>query len=172
MTAIWPGLELCLWASLVAQMVKNLPAIREILVWSLGWEDLLEKGTATHSGIVAWKIPWTEEPGGLQSMGLQRIGHDWVPRPTLLLTFTFSGTSLPVQWLRLCTAHAGGVGLIPCQGTKIPHTAWWKKTNKKRIISLALLIPSIVPLYLSSSPHCPYTKSISLSFWLYCDSEL
>ena len=156
MTAIWPGLELCLWASLVAQMVKNLPAIREILVWSLGWEDLLEKGMATHSGIVAWKIPWTEEPGGLQSMGLQRIGHDWVPRPTLLLTFTFSGTSLPVQWLRLCTAHAGGVGLIPCQGTKIPHTAWWKKTNKQKknyITSTSdSQYSSPLPLFLPSLP--------------------
>ena len=58
------------WASLVAQMVKNLLAMWEIWVWSMCWEDLLEKGKATHSTILAWKIPWTEEPGGLQSMGL------------------------------------------------------------------------------------------------------
>ena len=57
-------------------MVKNLPAIQETLVRSLGWEDLLEKEMATHSSILAWKIPWTEEPGGLQSMELQRIGHN------------------------------------------------------------------------------------------------
>ena len=56
--------------SLVAQMVKNLPARWENLVQSLGWEDSLEKGKATHSSILAWKIPWTEEPGRLQSMGL------------------------------------------------------------------------------------------------------
>ena len=51
------------WASLVAQLVKNLPAVREPWVQSLGWEDPLEKGTATHSSILAWRIPWTEEPG-------------------------------------------------------------------------------------------------------------
>ena len=56
-------------ASLVAQMVKNLPAMRETQLRSLGWEDPLEKGKATHSSILAWKIPWTEEPEGLQSMG-------------------------------------------------------------------------------------------------------
>ena len=57
-------------------MAKNPPAMREAWVQSLGWEDPLEKGTATHSGILAWRIPWTEEPGRLQSMGLQRVGHD------------------------------------------------------------------------------------------------
>ena len=61
---------------LVAQSVKNLPAVKETRVQSLGWEDPLEKEVAPHSSILAWKIPWTEEPGGLQSMGLQRVGHD------------------------------------------------------------------------------------------------
>ena len=55
--------------SLVAQVVKKLPAMQETWVLSLGWEDPLEKGTATHSRMLAWRIPWTEEPGGLQSMG-------------------------------------------------------------------------------------------------------
>ena len=59
------------WASLVAQLVKNPPAIRETWVPSLGWEDLLEREMATHSSILAWRIPWTEEPGRLQSMGSQ-----------------------------------------------------------------------------------------------------
>ena len=61
-------------ASLVAQMVKNLPEMWEIQVQSLGQEDLLEKGMATHCSILAWKTPWTEEPGGLQSMRSQRGG--------------------------------------------------------------------------------------------------
>ena len=60
----------------MAQMVKNLPAMQEIWVQFLGWKDPLEKEMATHSSILAWEIPWTEEPGGLQSMGLQRVGHD------------------------------------------------------------------------------------------------
>ena len=59
-------------------LVKNLPAMQETQVWSLGWEDPLEEEMATHSSILAWKIPWTEEPGGLQSMGWQRVGHNWV----------------------------------------------------------------------------------------------
>ena len=61
----------------MAQMVKRLPAVQETQVWSLGWEDPLEKEMTTHSSTLAWEIPWTEEPGGLQSMGLQRVGHDW-----------------------------------------------------------------------------------------------
>ena len=61
---------------LVAQLVKNLPAVQETWVRSLGWEDSLEKEVATHSSILAWKISWTEEPGGLQSMGSQRVRHD------------------------------------------------------------------------------------------------
>ena len=67
-------------ASLVAQLVKNLPAMQETtrVTWvpSLGWEDPLEKGTAMHSSILAWRIPWTEEPGRPQSMGSQIAGHN------------------------------------------------------------------------------------------------
>ena len=63
-------------ASLVAQLVKNPPAMRETWILSLGWEDPLEKGEVTHSSTLAWKIPWVEEPGRLQSMGSQRVGHD------------------------------------------------------------------------------------------------
>ena len=65
-------------ASLVAQLVKNPPAMWETWVWSLGWEDFLEKGKATHSGILVWKIPWTK------SMRSQRVGHDWVTFASLL----------------------------------------------------------------------------------------
>ena len=59
----------------MAQTVKNLPAMQEMLVQSPGQEDPLEEGMATHSSILAWRIPWAEEPGGLQSMGSQRVGH-------------------------------------------------------------------------------------------------
>ena len=64
-----------LWASLVVQMVKSPPAVQETWVRSLAWEDPLEEGMATHSSILAWRIPWTEEPGGLQSMGSQKVRH-------------------------------------------------------------------------------------------------
>ena len=61
----------------MAQTVKRLSTMRETWVRSLGWEDLLEKEMAIHSSALAWRIPWTEEPGGLQSMGSQRVRHDW-----------------------------------------------------------------------------------------------
>ena len=69
-------------ASLVAQTVKNLPAMQKNQVWFLGWEDPLEKWMATHSSILAWKIPWTEEPVELESMGSQEL--DITEQPTLL----------------------------------------------------------------------------------------
>ena len=88
-------------ASLVVQRVKRLPARRETSVWSLGRKDLLEKEMATHSSILAWRIPWMEESGRLKPMGLQKVGHDWA---TSLWLFTFSGKFLrwppviPASW--------------------------------------------------------------------------
>ena len=76
-------LILC-WASPLAQTVKSLPAVWETWVRSLGWEDPLEKETASCFSILAWKIPGMEEPGVLQSMGLQRVGHDWATKHTIL----------------------------------------------------------------------------------------
>ena len=95
---------------------------------SLGWEDPLEKGMTTHSSILAWRIPWTEEAGGLQSMGSQRVSHDWSN-----LARMHAGTFLAVQWLRLCTSTAGVAGLIPSQGTEILHAA--QHSQKKRKLS-------------------------------------
>ena len=84
-TAWWFDLHILWnnWASLVAQLEKNLPAVQETWVRSLGWKDPLAKEMATHSSILAWKIPWTEEPGGLQSMGSQRVGYDWATNTSL-----------------------------------------------------------------------------------------
>ena len=82
------------WASLVAQLVKNPPVIWETWVQSLGWEGPREESMATHASILAWRIPRTEEPGGLQSMGSQRVGHDSV-------TFTF---------FSLCARNQGYIG--------------------------------------------------------------
>ena len=82
----WVWAALCVMlASLVAQMVKNMPAVQEIRVQSLGQEDPLEMEMATHSSILAWKAPWTEEPGGLQSVGSQRVRHDWVTNTCIML---------------------------------------------------------------------------------------
>jgi len=78
-------------ASLVAQMVKRLSTMRETRVRSLGWEDPLEKEMAIHSRTIAWKIPWTEEPGRLQPMGSQRVGHDWVTSLSFFLSLRYLG---------------------------------------------------------------------------------
>ena len=72
----WGSIIIIFGASLVAQLVKNPSAMWETWVRSLGWEDPLEEGMAIHSSILAWRIPGTEEPGGLQSLGLQRVRHD------------------------------------------------------------------------------------------------
>ena len=74
---VWADLSTLKGASLVVQRLKHLPAMWETWVQSLGWEDPLEKEMATHSSLLAWRIPWMEEPGGQQSMGSQRVGHDW-----------------------------------------------------------------------------------------------
>ena len=89
--------EYRVWGFPDGQVVKNLPAIQETRVQSLGREGPLEEEMATHSSILAWRIPWTEEPGGLWSMESHRHTH---------------------QWLRLCTPSAGGPGSIPGQGTR------------------------------------------------------
>ena len=78
-------------------MVKSLPVIQETQVPSLGQEDPLEKEMATHSSILAWEIPWTEEPDGLQSMGSQRVGHDWATNPLVEAW----GSRGPRRW-RIC----------------------------------------------------------------------
>ena len=99
---------LTVWTSLVAQTVKHLPTRQETWVWSLGWEDPLEKETTTHSSTLAWKIPRTEDPGRLLSMGLQRVGHDFTFTFTLTVWITTNcgkflkrweyQTTLPVSW--------------------------------------------------------------------------
>ena len=108
------------WASLVTQTIKNLPAMQEIWVWSLGWEDPLEEGMAHRPSILFWRIPWTEEPGGLQSMRSQRVGHDWKTEHT---NAHISGVYMPVPisrwWLELHVCIAEGADLFPDQGAKI-----------------------------------------------------
>ena len=90
-----------LWGPLVAQKLKRLPAMRETWVRSLGREDPLEKEMATYSSILAWRIPWTEEPGGLQSTGLQRVRHDWATSLHFTSLWLFFSIGLP-WWLRIC----------------------------------------------------------------------
>ena len=111
------------WTSVVAQMVKNLPARWEMRVWSRCWEDPLEKGMATHSRILAWRIPWTEKPGGLQSMG--RKESDTTERLTLSLSrpSTYGlGFNFPKQSLK--KKKNQGLWLFTLKHQGIHDTFW------------------------------------------------
>ena len=96
------------WASLGAQTVKNLLSMQETQVWTLGQEEPLEKGMGTHSSILAWRITWTEETGGLQSMKLQRIGYDWATnthRTYLIGLLWRVNESMHIRLLSQCLAR-------------------------------------------------------------------
>ena len=113
-------------------MVKNLPAMQETQVQSLGQENPLEKGMATHSSILAWRIPWTDKPGGLQSMGSQRVRQDWatLSPPFFFFTFLKSLTATTLQALTafpLCLWQR-------CQDWIL----WWQEVNGSFILGLWL----------------------------------
>ena len=97
-----------LQAFLVAQMVKNLPAMQETWVWSPGQEDPLEKEMATHSSILAWRIPWTKGPSGLQSMGSQRAGHGLSNH-----YFHFHSKRNQEEWFRKCQVSCQTPYIVP-----------------------------------------------------------
>ena len=113
--------RLSIGAFLVAQMVKNLPAGQETQVQSLGWEDPLEKEMATHSRILAWRVPWTEDLGGLHSMGLQSVRHDWATNTHslgyLLQLFAQSPQLKPTVESMFC-------GSFKPLFTEIPSASW------------------------------------------------
>ena len=94
------------WASLVAQAVKNTTAMRDTWIWSLGWEDPLEKGTSTQSSILAWRIPWTEMPGKLQSLGHKELDTtEWLSLYSLLMPGMYESIHTDLEWRpRLPTA--------------------------------------------------------------------
>ena len=115
----WPPLTFCLSsttggfrAPLVAQRVKNPPAVQETWLWSLSWEDPLEKGMATHSSILTWRIPWSEEPGGLQSVGFERVGHNWVPN-----THTHTHRMIQIPYWEWQYLHQEGIFHLRTDGS-------------------------------------------------------
>ena len=120
------GVISVLGASLVAQMVKNSPAIQETWVQSLGWEDPLKKGMATHSSILAWRIPWTEEPDRLQFMGSQRVRHDWA-------TFTFDINTCMVP-VKIVNNGCSGMGVFWGVVKMSRSWLWWQLHNCVNIL--------------------------------------
>ena len=136
---------------LVAQMAKNLPAMQETQVRSLGQEDPLEKEMATHSSILAWRIPWTEEAGGLQSMGSQRVRHDWATNTDRYFNRWFINISsffssqfqlLLPSWGVWASYSPTLVFALQTAVPKIPFlrfTVWWTEQG----FSLTCLPPSL-----------------------------
>ena len=106
-------------ASLVAQRLRPLPAMQETWVQCLGQEDPLEKEMATHSSILAWRIPWTEEPGGPQSTGWQRVGHDWATSLTLSC-FSRGSDGKESAWNEGDPGLILGLGRSPGEGNDYP----------------------------------------------------
>ena len=121
-----------LWTFLVAQMVNNLPAMQETWVRSLGQEDPLEKGMATHFSILAWRNPWTEEPDGLQSMGLQRVGHAWTTN-----TFSTKVEFSSVQSLGRVQLFA-----TPLTAARQASLSITNSRSSLRLTSIELVMPS------------------------------
>ena len=103
--------------SLVVQIVKNLPSVQETWVPSLGWEDPLEKGMVTHFSILDWEIPWAENAGRLQSIGSQRVGHNWAMNTfTSLSTFSITGTFPLLTVISFSALHFPVEGIIALFG--------------------------------------------------------
>ena len=171
-----------------AQRLKRLPAVRETRVWSLGWEDPLEKEMVTHSTILAWRIPWTEKPGRLQSMGSQRVGHDWATSspssspsfiteglcylspPTIILIMTEKQVHFSLNsYYMLPTGLANLHLLFPVLTTDslIAYMRWsqdWTRRQQLRLIPLhQACFPSA-----NCKTHCSTPTPVFLAhFWFY-----
>ena len=127
----------------MAQQVKNPPAMQETQLQSLGWEDPLEQETATHSSIFAWEIPWTEKPGRLQSMGPQRVGHDWAGTKSTYSLFAVTEqkktTSAEHGWLwRKGSSACLTNNSSACQDRFLPQEGLWKASPSGWPLSLIL----------------------------------
>ena len=159
------------WASLVAQRIKRLPAMQETRVQSLGWEDLLEKEMATHSIVLAWRIPGSAEPDGRPSMGLHRVGHDWSDLAAgVLCTYIYMKTVHTCQY-----AYDTCMKTFGMMHTKRCHWCWlllWERhwgsrmqgrvfqSLKFELLTVCMWYPLSLPLS-SSLPPFIYQEQVS-----------
>ena len=134
----------CYRTSLVAQMVKNLPSMQETRVWSLGWEDPLEKNMANDSSLLAWRIPWTEEPGGLQSMESQTVRHDCATNIYMLQHYSLS---LTVWWQLKWHIFKEEIPDFPTQSNAVSPSVLWSflKSTTLSKSSLCLTVYFVSP---------------------------
>ena len=170
--------SLLLWnpsfPSLVAEMVKNSPALQETRVWSLDREDPPEKGMVTHSSILAWRISWTEEASRLQSMGLQRVGHDWATNTYVFhnpdssvfsLFYSYpSDSAVILTWMFPKYLFSTLLWPIAVPISGVTSTAASLKPNFLLIpSSLFLLMTSLQRYHHPSFWVCHYSKLLSFS---------
>ena len=158
----------------MAQMVKRLPTMLETPVRSLGWEVPLEKKMATHSSILAWKIPWMEEPSRLQSTGLQRVGHNWAT--SLHFNLQFQGQFIPISLrpiLRIVATYAIAASLVAQMVKNLPamqetwmHSLGWEDPLEEEMAThssvFAWRIPgkgSLVGCHLSGCTESDMTEA-------------
>ena len=153
-------------------MVKSLPTVQETRVWSLGQEDLLEKKMATHSSILAWKTPWTEEPGRLQSTGSRRVGHDWATSLSFLsLLFLALNRALKAILFFCCPGYFFSVVFQPLscvwlwshglQHARHPCPSLWVCSN---LCSLGQWCHPTISSSVFPFSSCPQFSSASRSF--------
>ena len=155
-------------------MIKKLPAVPKTQVWSLGWEDSLEKGMAIHCSILAWRIPWTEEPGGLQSMGSQRVRHDWMANPSQKKSLFFFRFLSHIGYYRilsrapwlssrsLVTMCRLGEGLAPFRS--VSKRTGWHRGALCRFLPTSRSIPSWMSAGSPATPTCiPQAHSARLA---------
>ena len=143
----------------VAQMVKRLPIMQETWVWSLAWEDPLEKAMATHSSILAWKIPWMEEPGRLHSMWSQRVRHNWATSLSLSMSQWGLCLEAPADYSKEAVWKGAPVALYLAQ-QKCPSLSFCPK---------GVGLHTLQPLPEGSAPHQPASRclltSSALAHW-------
>jgi len=169
-------------------MVKNLPAMQETWVQSLGQEYPLKKGMATHSSILAWRIPWTEESGGLQSTGAQRVGHDWVPNIHTHTHTHVNYTSIKMEKIQLSSVqlfswsdslrpHGLQHARLPCQSStpracsnSCPSSWWCHTTISSSVVPFSFCIQTFQHKGLFQWVSSLYQVAEVLEFQLQCQS--
>ena len=158
----------------MAQVVKNRPTVWETWIRSLCWKDPLEKGMATHSSVLIWRIPWTEEPGGLQSMGSQRVRHKWMTNSSLSHPVCHVIHVLPLPGLDYChhisPTWALDLPSEPVTGTYFIFLRHFSYSQKFLAAPVAHQVPSTFlspqwhPCHLSAVSHCSLLQTLPLGW--------
>jgi len=150
----------------VAQMIKNLPAVRKTWFQSLGWEDPLEKEMATHFSILAWRIPWTEELGGLQSMGSQKVRHIWVTNACFSFRVWRTSRSESLGSPQACKAHSHSGHMCGLLDPPV-YLRTFKSPYSPMCLLSQPLPPSFFITFIVYSEFCPLPQAARENIWAF-----